>query len=227
MIRGTALIGKMGRFNFGGGIAVRPAELETDALLDRCLSDPQVRDHLFQRHRDRLRRMVMVHLDRRLSGRLDASDVVQETLAEATIQLPEYLKQRPIPFYPWLRGIAWRRLIAEHRRHIKSRNRSVEGEEPLVAALPDNSVADLARQLVGKGATPSADAVRRESIRHVRSAIEQLSPGDRELIVMRHVEQLSVRDVAAVLGISEAAVKTRHFRVVQRLHRLLTKQEGS
>jgi len=164
---------------------------DTDALLAKCQDgDSQARNQLLQRHRDRLRRMVDAHWDQRLSGRLDPSDVVQETLTQAAIDLPDFLEQRPLPFYPWLRQIAWRRLVAEHRRHIRAHRRSVRREEQLAPNLPDASVADLAERLVGQGTSPSGEAIRKELIRRVRHAIDRLSPSDRELVVLRHVEQL-------------------------------------
>src|SRR6516165_5011523 len=98
------------------------ADADTDELLERAGSgDTTAREQLLIRHRARLRRMVAVRLDRRLAARVDPSDVVQETLAEAARNLADYLRERPIPFYPWLRRLAWERLVKLHRRHIRTR----------------------------------------------------------------------------------------------------------
>src|SRR5436305_2971842 len=111
---------------------------DTDVLLDRAAAgDGDARRQLLDRHRRRLRRMIAVRLDRRLAARIDPSDVVQEALAAADQKLSAYLRQRPVPFYPWLRQLAWERLIELHRQHIYAQKRSVTREEAQDPALPD------------------------------------------------------------------------------------------
>src|SRR5690242_19377754 len=115
---------------------------DTEHLLDRAAAgDPDARDRLLRRHRGRLRRMVAVRADPRLAARVDPSDVVQETLAEAAAGLDAYLRDRPLAFYPWLRQIAQNRLTDLYRRHVRAGRRAVTREE---AALPDRSAAELA-----------------------------------------------------------------------------------
>src|SRR5438093_9616573 len=105
------------------------APADTEQLLERAAGgDAVARDQLLQRHRDRLKRMVAVRADPRLAARVDPSDVVQETLAEAAARLDAYLRTRPLPFYPWLRQIAQQRLIDLHRRHVQAGRRSVMRE---------------------------------------------------------------------------------------------------
>ena len=88
---------------------------ESEDLIRRAWEgDEAATEELFARYRDRLRQMVTVRMDPRLAARLDASDVVQETLVEASRRLPEYLQDQPLPFYPWLRQIAWERLVDLH-----------------------------------------------------------------------------------------------------------------
>lgn len=200
----------------------RPPGPDTDQLLDRLVQgDDAARPVLLQRHRDRLRKMVAVHLDRRLRPRIDPSDVVQEALAEAAARLADYARRRPLPFYPWLRQLAWDHLIELHRRHIMAGKRSVTREEPDALRLPDESAAELAARLVNHGSSPSARLLREELRQRVRQAIERLAPGDRQVLVLRHLEQLSTADAAAVLGIGEGAFKSRHLRALQRLRTLL------
>jgi RNA polymerase sigma-70 factor (ECF subfamily) len=188
---------------------------DTEELLRRAPDDAQARGALLDRHRGRLRRMVALRLDPRLAARVDPSDVVQETLAEADRRLDGYLKDRPLPFYPWLRQIAADRLADEHRRHIGAARRSLRREE--LPGLPGGSVLELADRLLDRGVGPS-EAARGEELRaRVRAALEGLPERDREVLVLRHLEQLSVREIAAVLGIAEGAVKVRHLRAVQRL----------
>src|SRR5947199_4295375 len=118
---------------------------DTEQLVERAAhGDAAARQQLLTRHRPRLRRMVAVRLDRRLAARVDPSDLVQETLAEAAEDLSDYLRRRPIPFYPWLRQIACQRLIDVHRRHLHAGKRSVTREEP--PALTDQSALELARR---------------------------------------------------------------------------------
>ena len=116
-------------------------DAETEALLASAEDgDGAARELLLGRHRDRLRHMVAVRMDRRLSARLDPSDVVQEALVDAHLELPRYLSERPLPFYPWLRQLAGERLAELHRRHVQAARRSVRREEPGVLPLPDESL---------------------------------------------------------------------------------------
>src|SRR5437868_2984584 len=122
-----------------------PAAPDTDELLDRaCQGDGAARQQLLARHRQRLRRMIALRLDRRLAARVDPSDVVQETLAEADRKLGKYLADRPLPFYPWLRQIAVERLAKLHRSHLRADRRSADREETGLRPLSDESALPLA-----------------------------------------------------------------------------------
>jgi RNA polymerase sigma-70 factor (ECF subfamily) len=197
-------------------------EPDTDQLLAQASRGDQfARQQLLGRHRARLRRMVAVRLDRRLSARIDPSDVVQEALMDADGKLSDYLRKRPLPFYPWLRRLAWERLVKLHKRHMKSRKRSVSREEPQPLSLPDQSAYELAQHLAGSGTSPSQGLLRAELRLRVKTALAQLPEIDREILVMRYLEQLSSREIAAVLEIGEGAVRMRHRRALERLSRLL------
>jgi RNA polymerase sigma-70 factor (ECF subfamily) len=181
-----------------------------------------------ERHRARLRKMVAWRLDRRLAARVDPSDVVQEVLAEAHRRLDRYLRDRPLPFFAWLRQMAWEHLAALHRRHVRAQRRSVSREEPGVLALPDESAAELAGRLVDSTTSPTQRAVREEMRQRVRQALARLAERDREILMLRNLEELSVADTAAVLGVSEGTAKVRHLRALQRLRALLDEeQEGN
>jgi RNA polymerase sigma-70 factor (ECF subfamily) len=193
--------------------------MDTDQLLDRVeRGESSAAETLLTRHRKRLRRMVYLRIDPRVASRLDPSDVVQDALAEAHRRLPEYAAERPIPFYPWLRRIAWERLLQMHRRHIGARRRTVLREDYL--PLSEDSEMLLAKRLT-VSSTPSDQLVRSEMRQRVREAIAQLPEGDHELIVLKHLEELSFQEVATVLEISTAAAYSRYYRAIQRLHRLL------
>jgi RNA polymerase sigma-70 factor (ECF subfamily) len=195
---------------------------DTDELVEQARGgDREARQQLLVRHRHRLRQMVALRMDRRLRARVDPSDVVQEALADAAQELSDYLRQRPLPFYPWLRQLAWERLIELHRRHLHAQKRSVRREDPEFLALPEESAVQLAQRLLAPGSTPSERLVRDELRGRVQAALAQLSPRDREVLVLRHLEQLSTQDTAAVLGITLGAVKTRHLRALERLRGLL------
>lgn len=184
--------------------------------------DTIARQRLLSKHRQRLRRMIAVRLDRRLLARVDPSDIVQETLLLADRRLDEYLRELPIPFYPWLRQLAWDQLVAAQRRHLYARRRSRSREEPLATSLSDESVAELAGSLVDNTAEPLARLVSVEMRERVRMAVDQLPALYREILVLRHLEQLSTAEAAAVLGIGQSAVKMRHLRALESIKSLLS-----
>jgi RNA polymerase sigma-70 factor (ECF subfamily) len=196
---------------------------ETQELLDQVRGgQTQAVEQLLASHREPLRRMIGMRLDPALVGRVDASDVVQEVLLEASRRLRDYLRDPAMPFHLWLRHLARDHIIDAHRRHRKSQKRSLDREQPLVpAALHDHSSAELAAQLLDPEQTPATAAIRHELERRLHSAIAELEEDDREVILMRHFEQLSNQEVAAALGLSEAAASMRHLRAIRRLRILL------
>jgi RNA polymerase sigma-70 factor (ECF subfamily) len=199
------------------------SDAQTEALIERaCGGDQPARQELLVRYQQRLRQMVLVHMDRRLAARLDPSDVVQEVFADACRKLDDYLERRPLPFYPWLRQLAWERLVKLHQRHIRAQKRSITREQPWDRALSDDSALALAGAVPTAGTSPSAPLLREELRRRVRDALARLPARHREVLVLRYLEQLPMRDVAAVLGASEGAVKVRHLRALQALRTLLS-----
>ena len=195
---------------------------ETDDLLRRARQgDCSATELLMERHRDRLRRMVQLRIDPRLAARMDPSDVVQEALGEAAGKLDNYLQTRNCPFYPWLRQIAWEQLVRLHRRHVVAKRRSVTRESRRPMELPDESAVLLADQFVASGTSPSGRLLREELRIRVQKALDQLKEHDREILVLHHLEQLTLKEAAAVLGKTEAAVQSRYRRAAERLHHLL------
>jgi RNA polymerase sigma-70 factor (ECF subfamily) len=201
--------------------------VDTEELLGRAREgDRGAREELLMHHRDRLRRMIAIRLDRRMAARVDPSDVVQEALTQASQRLSGYLRERPLPFYPWLRQLAWEKLIELNRRHIHAQKRSVTREESASLELPDESAIELANRLMAPGSSPMNHLLRAEQRARVQAALKHLGERDREILVLRHLEQLSTAEMAAVLEISEGAVKTRHLRALQRFRELLTAGNG-
>jgi RNA polymerase sigma-70 factor (ECF subfamily) len=198
------------------------ADGETEDLIRRAGDgEKAATEELFARHRERLRRMVAIRMGARLATRVDASDIVQEALEVAYGRLPEYLRNRPLPFYPWLRQIAWDRLVDMHRRHVRAQKRAA-GREHGRYELPDQSTLALADQLLASGTSPSGHFAREELRDRMHTTLKRLPSRDQEVLVLRHLEQLSTREIAAVMGITEGAVKTRHLRALQRLRSLLS-----
>ena len=203
------------------------AENPTEALLELASrGDDEARELIFARHRARLKRMVAVRIDGRLAARIDPSDVVQETLFEASRKLPDYIRDPSLPFYPWLRQLAWKRLYALSEKHIHSQKRSILREERDNFHLSDESVQQLANRLMSSGTSPSRRMMRSELLGRVRVALEKLASRDREVLVMRHLEQMSISEIAAILGIDEGATKQRQTRALVRLQGLLANESG-
>jgi RNA polymerase sigma-70 factor (ECF subfamily) len=197
-----------------------PEDSDAEGLLARARGGCQAAvEQLLARHRDRLRRMVAVRLDDRLAARIDPSDVVQDTLAIASEQLHDYLRDAPLPFYPWLRQIACNRLADLCRRHIQAGRRSVSREQSL--GLSDASAIELADRVTTRSSGPLKRLLREELHARVRAALAALATMDREILILRHLEQLSFAESAAVLGINEPAAKQRHVRALRRIRRLL------
>jgi RNA polymerase sigma-70 factor (ECF subfamily) len=177
---------------------------------------------LLEAHRERLRRMIAARLDRRLAPRLDPSDVVQDTLADAARRLPEYLRERPLPFYPWLFRLAADRLARTHRDHVASTVRGIGREERLDDRLRVGTAERRwGDRLTVDETTPGRRLVREERQRLLAGAIERMDEADREVLGLRYLDRLAFDEIAAVLGIGLSAAKMRHLRALERLRRLL------
>lgn len=195
---------------------------DTEELLNRAAhGDRAAREQLLGRHRQRLRNMVAVRLDRRLAPRVDPSDVVQEAILDAEQLLSDYLIERPLPFYPWLRRLAWKRLMRFYQEHLDTKKRSAKREAYAIPLLPDESAWRLGERFLDRGTSPSNRLVRQELCQRVQAALAALPALDREVLVLRFVEQLSTSEAAAILDITETALKSRQTRALSRLCRLL------
>jgi RNA polymerase sigma-70 factor (ECF subfamily) len=201
---------------------------DSDALLDRARSgDPQALAELFGHYRDRLRRMVRLRLDRRLYGRLDPSDVLQEAYLDFARRFPDYAREPALPFYLWLRSLTGQKLIDLHRHHLGAKMRDAGQEVSLYrGALPQASSVSLANQLLGRLTSPSRAAIRAETQIRVQEALNSMDPLDREVLVLRHFEMLSNDDTAQVLEISKKAASKRYIRALERLQDILALLPG-
>lgn len=197
-------------------------EPEDSELIQRAVQDDQsALGKLFDRHRGRLRRMIVVRLDPALAARVDPSDVIQDTLIEAARKLPGYSSQQSIPFYPWLRRIAWERLVHIHNRHLVAQRRSVRREAGHKLQLSDESVMEFAERFAASQTSPSQGLLRKELQLKVRAGLKELTANDREILVLRFLEELSTEEAAAVLNITPAAAAMRQLRALERLRERL------
>ncbi|VTT98181.1 rna polymerase sigma70 : RNA polymerase sigma-70 factor OS=Planctomyces limnophilus (strain ATCC 43296 / DSM 3776 / IFAM 1008 / 290) GN=Plim_3499 PE=4 SV=1: Sigma70_r2: Sigma70_r4_2 [Gemmataceae bacterium] len=200
-----------------------PNREETDRLLDDARAGGSgAVDKLLAEFRDPLRRVIDLRLDPAVARRVDASDIVQDVLVEASQRLTEYLKKPDMPFHLWLRHLAQDRIIDTHRRHRLAQRRSVDREQAVARpAWADESSVALVAQLIDTDATPASEAIRHELQRKLSDAIDRLSEDDREVILMRHHEALSNQEAAAALGLTEAAASMRYLRALRRLRAVL------
>ncbi len=193
--------------------------VETQGLLERAREgNNSAFEELFNRHRARLQKAIAMRMDRRVAARVDASDILQETYMEAFKRLPKYLHQQGMPFYLWLHWIAREKVLGLHRRHLGADKRAIHREVPL---MPVDSSAEFVSGMIGRGPSPSQELAKAELAEKLRRALGQLDDDERDLILWRHFEQLSARDTAQLLQISEAAAAKRYIRAVERLRTIL------
>jgi len=201
---------------------------DTGQLVERLRAgDRQALTDLYQRHRDRLRRMVELRMDARLQGRVDASDVLQDAFLDAATQLDAFLRGSELSAFLWLRLVVSQRLSKYHRHHFGTKMRDVRQEVSLYRdPLPQASSAALASMLLGRLTSPSRAALRAERVLQVQEALNELDPLDREVVALRSYEQLSRAETAQVLGISEGAAAQRYIRALKRLKAILAARPG-
>jgi RNA polymerase sigma-70 factor (ECF subfamily) len=201
---------------------------ETARLLEQArLGDRGALNEVFARHTARLRRMVELRLDRRIQARIDASDVIQEAYVEAFARLEEYLSERSYPLFLWLRLLVGERLLKLHRHHLGTQMRDAGLEVSIYrGALPAASSAALAAQLLGKHTSPTQAAVRAERLLRIQEALNTLEPIDREILSLRHFEQMTLAETALSLQIGESAAAKRYIRALKRLRSVLASLPG-
>jgi RNA polymerase sigma-70 factor (ECF subfamily) len=206
-----------------------PAGNGDQELLRRALDgDEPALAALFDGHRDRLRKMIRLRLDRRLSGRVDTSDVLQDAYLDVRRQIAEYARDpSAMPFHLWLRLVAGQRLTDVHRHHLGAQMRDAGCEVSLHRGpFPQASSISLAEQLLGKMTSASQAAIRVEHKLIVQEALNGMDPIDREVLDLRHFEHLSNDETAQVLGLSRSAASNRYIRALKRLKEILSSIPG-
>jgi RNA polymerase sigma-70 factor, ECF subfamily len=175
---------------------------------------------VFSRHRDKLQRMVRFRLDRRLYGRVDTADVLQDVWLETSRRIEDYTSNPAVPFFVWARQIAYQIIIDLHRRHLGAQKRNVSQEVSIGKSNCDTSIS-IAAQLVGNLTSPSHAAMREERLTELRAALDSMDEVDREVLALRHFEELGNNEVADILGIQKTAASNRYVRALKRLKQVL------
>lgn len=209
-------------------LAMADPESPSEILAQRAAAgDEQALAELFDRHRHRLRQMVRLRLDRRLQGRVDSSDVLQEAFLDLTKELPAYSEKQAIPLFLWMRLVTGQRLMRIHRRHLGTEMRDAARDISLhQGGLPQADSMSLAAQLLGRYTSAAAAAVRIEVRLQLQEALNSMDDLDREVIALRNFEELDNREAAEVLGLSPEASRKRYVRALKRLQEVLRRFPG-
>lgn len=177
---------------------------------------------LFAKYRDRLYHIISVRMDRRLAGRVDADDVLQEVYLDASSRIHHFVKNHSGSFFVWVRLIATQTMANVFRRHLDAQKRDAKREISIhTGEAYESPTAPIAMQLLGRLTSPSRAAIRKETVRELEEAIASMKPMDREIITMRHFELLSNSEIAEVLGIADKAASIRYVRAITRLKDLM------
>lgn len=196
--------------------------VEWETILQASQGGQAQLNELLSQYRNRLLRMVKMRLDGRVQGRVDASDVIQETYIEAGRRIEEYLNDPAVPFFIWLRYLTLQKLTLAHRQHLGVKARDASREVSLYRGpLPAATSAALAAQLIGQLSTPSQAAVKAETKAQLQEALNSMDEIDREVLALRHFEQLSQKETAMILNIGEKAAGARHLRALARLKKII------
>jgi len=198
---------------------------ESALLRQLAAGEESVLGDLFALHRNRLWRMVNFRLDRRLTGRIDADDILQEAYVEASRRVSHY-EHNGQSFYVWLRLVVTQTMIDLHRYHLDAQKRDIRREQTKRPVYPEATSVSLIRHLVGEITSPSQQAVKAESLRQLEEALTQMDPIDQEVLVLRHFEELTNTEVSELLGIEQKAASIRYVRAIARLKNVLARFPG-
>lgn len=210
-----------------GAIVLNDSSADSDLIQRAARGDEEAVRELFAKHQDRLKRMIRLRLNRRLQGRIDSSDVLQEAYLEIANKLDEYLRNPQAPFFLWLRQITGYKLADIHRRHLGTRMRNAQRDISVFrGALPRADSVSLAAQLLGQLTSPSQAAIKAEMRQRLQETLDNMDPLDREVIALRHFEQLTSQETARVLGMSKSGAGSRYIRAIKRLKEKLSEFQG-
>ena len=205
-----------------------PESDDTLNLVSRAVQgDAESLSQLMERYRARLNRMVSLRIDRRLKGRVDASDVVQEALMDAARRLEDYAADPPMGFYVWLRWITGERLQNAHRHHLGTQKRDAGQEVSLYRrSMPEACSVSIAQQLLGQLTSPTQAVARAELQLLVQDVLNSMDEVDREILILRNFEQLSTSETAEALGIKRSTASKRYITALKRLKQAMSAIPG-
>jgi RNA polymerase sigma-70 factor (ECF subfamily) len=200
----------------------------TDELLDRAAAgEGAAWGALMAAYQDRLARMVAFRMDPRLRGRVDAADVVQEAFVAASAHREDYFRAPTAPVFLWLRGVVSNKLLEIHRHHLGVHMRDANRDRALAAPRAfDDTTAALCAHLTGHLTSPSVAAGRDEIKTRLAEALDKMDATDREVLTLRHFEQLTNAEAAQIVGIQERAAAKRYLRALARLKTILSEMPG-
>lgn len=183
---------------------------------------------LYSQYRPQLERMVDFRMDRRLLGRVDAADILQDSYIEIARRVDSFLKDPQVSFFVWTRQITWQTLMMTHRSHLGAKKRDVRQEVRWHGnGFGDGTSVSLASRLVGDVTSPSQGVIRDEQATRLRTALESMDSIDREVLALRHFEQLSNKEVAEVLNLGKTAASNRYVRALERLKIIMDETLGT
>lgn len=200
-----------------------PSDPNAELLRRVREGDQHALAELFSLHRQRLWQIVNFRLDARLRGRVDADDIVQEAYLAAAQRIEHYLDNSTQTFFIWLRLITTQTMIDIHRRHLGAQMRDASRDMSIHAHYAQATSMSIASQLLGNFTSPSQIVMRGEVSVQLDAAIESMEPIDREVLALRHFEELTNSEVAEVLGIQQKAASIRYRRALKRLKEVLAK----
>ncbi len=205
-----------------------PAETppQPDLLSRAEAGDEAALAAFFADSRERLRRLVALRMHPRLLGRLDASDVLQEAWLDCARRYEGWVRDPQMPLYLWIRFLTAQKLTEMHRRHLGAQQRDAR-RELRAATGPEASAVSLAGRLMGDVTSPSQAVCREEAHKRLSHALEAMDPVDREVLTLRHFEELTNNDVAEVLGITKAGASNRYVRALKRLRDVMQPEEDA
>jgi RNA polymerase sigma-70 factor (ECF subfamily) len=200
----------------------KPSDYERDLIAKVIAGDHDALAELFSQHRDRLWRMISFRLDPRLHGRVDADDVLQESWLAAVQRIDHFLADASRSIFVWFRLIASQTLIDVHRRHLGTQKRNAAMEFSINRGWSSDSTSSaLSFHLLGHLTSPSQAALREELSNQLQQSLASMNEIDREVLALRHFEQLSNKETAQILGISAQASSDRYMRALGRLKNVL------
>ena len=198
-------------------------EIRDSQLAELEVGGQQALAQLFSQYQNRLKQMVRFRLDQRLWGRVDPADVLQESFIVTSRRLPDYLRDPAVPVFVWLRAMTAQALVDIHRRHLGVKMRNASLDVSMVSPGGQATSLSLAARLVADLTSPSQAAIRQEMIQSLRAAFDSMDPIDREVLALRHFEELSNSEVAEILGLQKSAASNRYLRALKRLRTVMIK----